>query len=221
MLSDWIRKLKSLSLGLPGSPTVHPEKFNDPVALLCGWQCLKQGSANFTTHRLIHTSGNNLEYRSSLLMKIFGIPFIIIGLALPALYFFVINRHFIMLVIGPVFALIGISLVVQSMIPIGFDSRKRAYYRGWKQRKIELMTDLRCGVLFEQIHTIQLLKKIGHVSSSSENYHGDSYFYAYELNLILNDGSRRYVMSYINMDQALTDANEISKLVGIPVWNAI
>lgn len=136
------------------------------------------------------------------------------------LYLFDITRHFIFLVLGPVLALAGIIIVIQNMIPIGFDSRNSVFYRGWKQKNGKSKTGPENGVPFGQVHAIQLLKKIGKVSSSSENFHEDSHFYAYELNLILHDGSRIYVMSYIYMNQALIDANEISKLVGIPVWNA-
>jgi hypothetical protein len=65
-----------------------------------------------------------------------------------------------------------------------------------------------------------LLTKIGKVSSVSDG-DNDHYFYAYELNLVLHDGSRKYVMTYINAEQVQEDADEISKLINIPVWNSI
>lgn len=221
MIRDLIKAIKSLLHRMPETRIVHPEKFNDPIASRCGWECLKTGSANFVTHKLVKSPENNLVYRSTLSLKIFSIAFIIVGLALMTLYFCGVNEHWIMLVIGPIVVLAGIVVAVQNMIPIGFDSRKRVYYRGWKQKNHKEIPGPKSGVFFRQIHAIQLLTKIGKVSSSSENFHSDSYFYAYELNLILHDAGRKYVMSYINKDQALTDANKISELVEAPVWKTI
>lgn len=221
MVKDIIKKLKNLLLNLPETPKVYPEIFNDPVALKCGWNSLRNGSANFNTHRLIKSPENDLLYQSTLPFKLFGIFFAIIGLILITLYFNFNDRHWIMLVIGSVFIIAGVIIVGQSIFPIGFDSIRKIYYRGWKQKHYKRTTDNIPGVPFRQIRAIQLLIKIGKVSSSSENYHGDTYFYAYELNLILQDAGRKYVMSYIDKKQVLSDAKEISDLTGAPVWNTI
>lgn len=202
-------------------PTVHPERYNDPVAMNCSWRCLKSGSANFTTHRLFRTADHDLVYRSTILSKIIGIFFIIVGTAMLVAYFAVIIKHWTMPVFGLIFVISGTVIFVQSIIPIGFDSRKGLFYRGWRQKGCTKMSNQKYCVSFNQIHAIQLLKKIGRVSSSSENFHEDRYFYAYELNLVLHNGARKYIMTYINLEQALADAEQISQLVGVPVWNGM
>ncbi len=216
-----VNKLKSLLPGLPELTPVDPEKFNDPLASQTSWQCLKSGSANFTTHKLFITPENNLVYRSTALLKAFGIPFIIVGLALLYVYYAAIIPYRIMMVMGPILTAAGIVLLVQSIIPIGFDYYRRLFYSGFRKNGFTDNIQNKHYTSFNHIHAVQILTKVGKVSSSSENYHEDRYFYAYELNLVLHDGGRKYVMTYINAEQALADADEISKLIKIPVWNAI
>ncbi len=213
--------IRSWLFRIPLTPPVDPERFNDPLAITCGWKSLRSGSANFTTHRLFQMKDSSLIYKSVSMLKVFGIAFIIVAAASLYIYFVAINTHWIMLVISLLFLIVGIVVEVQSMIPIGFDSQNKLYYRGWRSNRQDHVASPQKSLPFNEIHAIQLLTKVGKVTDSSENIHGNRYFYAYELNLVSHSGTRKYVMTYINREQALADAELISELVKAPVWNAI
>lgn len=95
-----------------------------------------------------------------------------------------------MLVSGPLLMISGAVVIIQSILPVGFDSKNRLFYRGWRVKGREAVLNLKNAIPFNRIHAIQLITKVGRTSSSLENYHEDHYFYAYELNLVLPDGTR-------------------------------
>lgn len=208
MIKNLMDIIKSKLPKFPRVPKVNPEKFNDQLAFIISWKCLKSNSSNFTTHKLIDTK-DKLVYKSTKLLKFFGWPFIVVGVALLVAYFAALIERRILLVVGPLFIIAGVMVIYQSIIPIGFDSEKRLFYSGWRNKHC---------VTFSQIHAIQVLTKIGSVSSGSDSFR-DHYFYAYELNLVLHDSSRRYVMTYICLEQVLEDAEKIANCIRVPVWN--
>lgn len=208
MIKKLIGIIKSKLPKLPEIPRVNPEKFNDELAFATSWKYLKYNSSNFTTHRLIETN-DKLVYKSTKLLKFFGYPFIVAGVALLIAYFSALIETMIALVAGSLFLIAGVIVIFQSLIPIGFDSEKRLFYSSFSNKNI---------VTFSQIHAIQVLTKIGSVSGGSD-YSNDRYFYAYELNLVLHDSSRRHVMTYISLEQVLIDAEKIANFIRIPLWN--
>jgi hypothetical protein len=46
-------------------------------------------------------------------------------------------------------------------------------------------------------------------------------YYSYELNLVLNDGSRINVVDHGNLKQLRSDTQTLSQFLGKPVWDAI
>ena len=62
------------------------------------------------------------------------------------------------------------------------------------------------------IHALQLLSEF--VSGSKSSYH------SYELNLVLNDGSRINVVDHGNLDRLRSDANTLSRFLDKPIWDA-
>ncbi len=62
------------------------------------------------------------------------------------------------------------------------------------------------------IHALQLLSEF--VSGSKNSYH------SYELNLVLNDGSRINVVDHGNLERLRADASTLSQFLDKPVWDA-
>lgn len=209
---------KLSSFGTPKSQTVDLEQFNDPVAMSCGWSELKANPANFTTHMIFKKNDGSLIYKPTIKVKIFGSAFIMMGIGLLYTYFISLVPRLIILVIGLVFLIVGLIIIIQNMTPLGFDSKKRIYYRGNKSKKSSKNINSENAQPFTDIHAIQLITKVGEIS---DNESQAKYFYIYELNLVLNNSNRIYVMAYVNPQQALSDAKLISKLLDIPIWNSI
>jgi hypothetical protein len=100
------------------------------------------------------------------------------------------------------FLLVGIFLVKDSSGPMTFDKEKDIFYKGWRLKQ---GTKKKTSALLEEIHAVQLL----------ENKTGA------ELNLVLQDGSRIYVITNRSKRQIRTDGELISRFLGIPIWDAI
>ena len=63
----------------------------------------------------------------------------------------------------------------------------------------------------DSIHALQLIYKS---MGTTETYYG------YELNLVFNDTSRMYLVSYDNQHELQMDAEKLSKFLDVPVWDA-
>lgn len=212
MPSDFIKGIGSSLFGMPVAPEAELSRFKDPVALKCSWEPMKRNSANFTSHVLRETLKGDLIFKPTGMGRIFGVLFVLAGLGLIFAYFFSSNMNWPLLLIGSIFLMVGIFIVVQINTPIEFDNQKKAFCRGFGKKKC---------VSFDMIHGIQILQKLGKVSTSSENYHRDQYFFAYEVNLVLHDCRRVHVMTYLKLNQAVEDSDHIATLVQATVWNGI
>jgi hypothetical protein len=82
-----------------------------------------------------------------------------------------------------------------------FDKKQGVFFKGRRPKK----ENKKAFARLEDIHAIQLL----------ENRSGA------ELNLVLNDGSRIYVITHRSKRQIRIDGDLLSKFLNIPVWDAI
>jgi hypothetical protein len=209
MFGDFLKGMKNSGFGAPEAPLADPKKFNDSVAEKCGWHPMKGGAANFTTHKLKQT-GENLAYKPTPSVLAMGTLFTLAGLGLLAAFLVNTSSHWILPLVGLVFLGAGIFILIQSASPAFFDSKSKTVGKGSGKKTV-------AG--FDDIHGVQLLTKVGRVSGNSESYQRDTYFYAYEMNLVRHDGQRVYLMTYTKKNQAIEDAGRISKLLGCPVWD--
>lgn len=212
MFGDFLKGVKNSAFGIPESPDVDLNRFQDPVAKKCDWKPLKPGAANFNTHKLHKTGEDVLEYKPTPITLTMGIGFALAGVALLASSLFGMIDHWIVLVVGSIFLVVGAILFLQGTKPVAFDNRSKTFRRGRGNKDC---------TPFDQIHGIQILTKIGKVSSNSDSYQQDRYFYAYEMNLVMHDSARTHVMSYTNKDQVINDADLISQMTNAQIWNGI
>jgi hypothetical protein len=71
---------------------------------------------------------------------------------------------------------------------------------------------------FGIIHAVQLISKYNEDSSSEGAAVG---YYSFELNLVLENGSRVNVVSHGDKERMVSDAEEVTKFLGKPLWNAL
>lgn len=197
-------------------PLFDPSAFQDPIAMKTSWTPLCRGGSNFKTAGLHKIDEQRMEFRASVGMKLMALAFLIAGLAIGAS---VVakkpeqSKDFIPIAIGIVFAGAGAWMLRHATTPNVFDLRHGYYCKS--RQKPELMMDpskLKHYADLKRVHALQII---------SEYVRGDKKsYYSYELNLVLDDGSRVNVVDHGNHLALRTDAETLSQFLNKPVWDA-
>jgi hypothetical protein len=172
---------------------------------------------------LVQTSANRVEFAATLGANFFSLVFFFAG---SGVLFFQINRirigeanlfgqdTLVPILAGAVFAIVGALMYWFGASPRVFDQARGFFWRGRKEPAMlgaggrsENSTSL------DSIHALQLLTE--HVSGNKNSY------YSYELNLVLNDGSRVNVVDHGNLERLRSDAQTLSQFLNKPIWDAI
>ncbi|MEL7570922.1 MAG: hypothetical protein AAGU14_10240 [Eubacteriaceae bacterium] len=181
------------------SPYIDPAQFDDPVALTTEWNSMFGMSASYTTHILVEKDTDAFLYKPTLQHIAFCFVFTLIpGFALFMTIFF--GHTMFGAIICGLFLGVGILLIRESLYPMILDKKKGIFFKGWKPKK---QNNKKKFARLEDIHAIQLL----------ENRTGA------ELNLVLKDGSRVYVITQRSKRQMSIDGDLISRFLGVPVWD--
>lgn len=190
-------------------PSIHQRVSTSP---------LKPGGSNFKTHALVESSSSQLRYRPSVGGAIFGFLFFGIGLG-----FVIFNMSFAdglmynpslfnlsSLAFGLIFSLIGGYMLYHLFKPRVFDKQSGYYYKGYnfKPNERELEHQFK-------LNTIVAVQIIGETIRDSDGSYG-----SYELNLVLEDASRRNVVDHGNLKTIIDDAHIISAFLNVPIWHA-
>ena len=196
-------------------------RFGDPVAMRTAWTSAMGGP---TADTLVKVSSSRLEYRASLRGKLAALLFILAGLGVVigfstyklssgGLSF---HKDTIMpLLIGLVFSFAGSALLYFVTAPVVFDKRNGFFWKGRKAPdKVSDRTAIKYCSKLEEIHALQLISYI--CSGPKTRTH-----YRYELNLVLRDGKRIYVVLHDDKDRARDEASILSRFLDKPVWDAI
>lgn len=70
-------------------------------------------------------------------------------------------------------------------------------------------------ISLEHIHALQLLReKVPSMRNSGQ------YFYSYELNMVLKNGTRYQLMDHADIARLREDARTLSQVLQVPVWDA-
>ena len=78
------------------------------------------------------------------------------------------------------------------------------------------------GAHLDDVHALQLLRKyVRRNNSSSSSSSSRRGYYVYELNLVLKDGTRRFVVSHGSGNSLMNDAKKLSEFLNVPVWSAV
>ncbi len=179
---------------------------------------LKPGGSNFKTHALVESSSSQLRYRPSVGGALFG--FLFFGIGLGFVIFNLIFEDGLMdnpslfnlfgLAFGLIFAFAGGYILYHLYKPRVFDKQSGYYYKGYnfKPNERELEHQFK-------LNTIAAVQIIGETIRDSDGSYG-----SYELNLVLEDGTRRNVVDHGSLKTIIDDAHIVSEFLNVPIWHA-
>ncbi|MCW8869511.1 MAG: hypothetical protein OQK49_02305 [Proteobacteria bacterium] len=220
-MANWFDNLKqkieqAKAAQLSQTEAVAHDRFNDEFSYQVDWSPLKPGGSNFGTHYLVapESGGRTIMFKATKGGMAFGLIFLIIGLAILTFmsWRIVTGQGFELLLVGVLiglpFAAVGFFLLRWMTKPRVFDLISRDYYAGFKKpdrQHRDQCTDL------NRVKALQLITE--RVKGSKSRYN------SYELNLILDDGSRVAVVDHGNYEQILIDAEQLAKALHVPLWD--
>ncbi len=196
-----------------------PSVFNHPLALKTDWSPLASGGANFKTKTLKKISSSEIRFVISNWAKAFLAFFAIFPLFfMVSVIFSLITDEFeyemlLFLFIPLIFLGVALFLLKNMVKEIVFDKQSGYFYKGKKKVSSSLNPEKEESTfnLF-RIHAIQIIP---------ENIKGkNSSYTSYEINLVLDDGSRTHVIDHGHKDSIEADAVTLSEFLHIPVWNS-
>ena len=223
MFKRLLDKLKDLKI----EPTPYdPSVLGDPIATRTDWGPAKGGGASFGTHKLVPVDSFRLEFRPTGRALAFYAVFLVVGVAVlvgmsvvgfsgvasspdggPTLSLIV------PVVVGLVLTVAGGGMLRSGSAPIVFDKRRGAYWRGRvAPHELSNRHGHKETAALEDIHALQLI--------SERCTSDDSSYYSYELNLVLDDGTRINVVDHGNKEGLHDDATALAAFLGVPIWDA-
>ena len=192
-----------------------PSALNDEVAQRTQWDPAKQGGASFRTHRLKRVDSNRIELKASGGALLFYAVFLLVGLGIIVGFTLGpgVRGNVLPIVFGVVFAAVGGGMLWAGSAPIVFDKRKEAYWKGRKSPyDVRHANELKEYAELDRIHALQIVSE--YIRGNKSSYH------SYELNLVLDDGSRLNVVDHGNAAKLREDARVLSEFLEKPVWDA-
>jgi hypothetical protein len=192
-----------------------PSGLEDEVALRTEWGPAKRGGANFRTHSLERIDSNRLEFTASAGARLFYAVFFLVGVGI-VIGFTVgagVRGNVLPIVVGVIFAAAGAGLWYVGAAPIVFDKRKGSFWKGrTSPYDVRHTSELKHHAPLDRIHALQIISEYIRGNKSS--------YYSYELNLVLDDGSRLNVVDHGNVERLRADARVLSEFLDKPVWDA-
>lgn len=209
------------------------ESLNDPVAERTHWTADINRTNSFRTHKLVQQSPHRIAFKVSRQTVLPLCAFIAVGTAFCGLGACLLGAPetsqgrlvlpLVLLAIGMGFAGFGIVALFLSSRHKEFDLDASVLWSGNKPFNLNTLKQRRDSMAPGRIHAIQLLWKqiYGKVSKKpgAPSRWGFSHN-NYELNLVLQDGSRMAVVDYGDLEAIRADAARLGECLGVPVWDA-
>lgn len=215
MLEKLVDTLKQLARK---PSTFDASVFKDDVALKTDWSPARSGGTNIGTHQLVEVSARRLEFRPRPIALLFPLIFVLVGLGVLAVAGVLgfeedMSILFFGIPFGSIFFLVGLFVAWSWAKPRIFDLDKGYYWQGRQEPAQGSMQDTKDQCLLGNIHAIQILDE--YCSSGNR-----SSYYSYELNLILKSAERIHVIDHGKLAMIREDAAALSRVLGVPVWDA-
>jgi hypothetical protein len=191
-------------------PPIAPTQFGDPLATQIEWTPAARGGASFTTHRLRQVGLDCMQFRKSAGMVLFALAFLLPGIGVFVAGVVTLDQGpgWFGVLFGLVFGGAGV-LLLHGGRPATFDRHRGWYYKGREPTGPEPSGVVRLA----DVHALQILSE--HCSGSK----GSSYF-SYEINLVLEDGTRINVIDHGSRSHVRADAAKLAEFLDVPVWDA-
>ena len=192
---------------------LNPRNFKDPVAQKTEWKpILKESSGNFRIKRLSQDGETKLGFKAPAGSMAVYRNCALAGLAGLALMVFTQTGTLVLRVLAVIAVLIGLWGIYLQSEPISFDKTAGVFRRGRKQT-----------IKLDEIYALQLLSRVVDVKvPPKKGQKGQlNRINTYELNVVLNDGSRVNVIAHAGLKEIVEDGNSISNFINKPLWDAI
>jgi hypothetical protein len=218
--------------------------FGDPLAGQIDWTPMQFGGARKRTYELVRMGSQRMEFRTimepkakqSLLVMLVGPP-LFLG------FWVVYGRADLAKDVFPIFLLVfgGMAALVLLAFYYNrqrtFDMGLRQYWSTWlrpascpgispssrspkKRRRYPKCLRIR------DIHALQIVSERVVQQKERKGLLGGyqkpppDMFMSYELNLVLEDGTRVSVLDHGDLDGLRSDAGEVSSFIGVPLWDS-
>jgi hypothetical protein len=195
-LRNFAEKIESIN------KTRDPSEFNDDIANRTDWKPFSKTSLVAPTmYKLVEEISRGLRYKPAAGFYFLTGIFILAGMSASGIILDEGKRLFDQNVLFPsLFCLICAGLFIRLRRHIFFDQMERCMI--WEQER----------TYYSDIHALQLV-----MDRRGENTH-------YQINLVLHDATRVFVMNYSNEESARQDAKRIAAAISIPpsrIWDML
>ncbi|WP_179335078.1 hypothetical protein [Winogradskyella costae] len=194
---------------------------NDTIKSKVSTSALKPGGASFKTNVLIQANPSKLIYKPSIGAAIFSFIFLAVGLGVLfyALYPLFqshiesVSIPWFLILFGLIFSGAGGFMFYIFYKPRVFDKQQGLYYTTYAFKNHRSKRNVSEDYLrLKSIIAIQIIGE--HIKSDDGSYK------SFELNLVLDDASRRNVVDHGNLKSIINDAEMLSEFLNIPIWHA-
>ncbi|HEY5576364.1 MAG TPA: hypothetical protein VIK34_06570 [Clostridiaceae bacterium] len=186
----------------------NPKNFKDPVAQKTEWTpVFKESNGNFKIKRLSQEGEARIGFKTPASSKAIYRNCALIGLAALAVMLFTKNGSIVIRILALVAAIVGCWGMYMQSQPISFDKASGVFKGGRKQ-----------NVKFDDIYALQLITRVVQVKTPPKGQMEK--INTYELNLVLNDGSRVNVIAHGGSKEIREDGDTISNFINKPLWDA-
>ncbi|MBF8151046.1 hypothetical protein ITJ86_14135 [Winogradskyella sp. F6397] len=182
---------------------------------------LKPGGANFKTNVLTQANSSKLIYKPSIGAAIFSFIFFAVGFGVLFFALFplfktnieIVSINWFLILFGLLFSSAGGFMFYKFYKPRVFDKQQGIYYTTYKfnlhQSRKQQSDDY---LPLKSIVAIQIIGE--HIQSD------DSSYKSFELNLVLDDASRKNVVDHGSLKSLIIDAEMLSEFLNVPIWHA-
>ena len=194
-------------------PTTVANETFDPLAARVGWWAIKRGGAEvrFTCQTLVVCGLSRVDFRGTLLAKLFFLPPGILGLGLLALLVWRFDqfdaKDILQVLLLAASLLAWAALYWIAAPPVRFDRKS-----GYVTRSSIPVLGGRKRVPLADVRALQLLRGLRGSAAGQ--------FPCYELNLVLESGRRLNVAGHGQIDVLRADARRLRAFLQVPLWDA-
>ena len=219
---SFVDKIQTALEGLmKKSPDFDPSVFQSSLAQQTSWEPLKPGGTNVDTHELKEIHSGQFQFVLKKKAKLFPFFFVVPGLLFGGVFplgLLIENGWnpgvLITFLLGAMLGGVGFGILYKWSTPIVLDFDRGVFYRG--RAGLRNLKGNQDHCLLKEVGGLQILAE--HITSSSGNSTHHS-FRSYELNFVLNDGSRHNLVDHGKLETIQENAHELSCLLKIPVWD--
>ena len=198
---------------------------DDKVVSLTKWSPLSHGGQSFKSHKLVQVDDDHIEFRMSLQSAMVYMYITLLGLFTMVLSVFGNIMGFsgsgsplIFFAVGLLFSAVGLFLYYKAKTKVSISRTYPAIYNGDIDPAQAINPNTIDGFKpLHKLHSIQVLQK--YIESTIKDTN-NSYF-SYEINLIMNDGTRINVVDHGNRKAIIKQSNKLAEFLDVPLWRVV